>query len=164
MTIFSNCPSFVFGHAYQVHKSGNLCDWLSKKYDKRCLTQEPDEKHLPKFKAERTIYLALLYIHSNNLDDESTYKTVGKKVDSRREIVDSVRSQLEIMNHIKEKIQIDRKQKELDKIKEPKEEESEKIEKPKNGVKTTKSTKTVKSVSKVKSVKKVKTVKNVKKI
>lgn len=111
--VFSNCPSFTFGHAHDFYKRGLICDWLMDKYAKQVKDVEPTEEHKPKNDLEKSLYLSLLHIDSEGMDAVSTYHTIGKKVDSLIVIKRDIRSQQEITDHIKERVKQNKKDQQL---------------------------------------------------
>ena len=107
--VFSNCPSFIFTHAHVFRANGLLCEWLVPKYNKEVRTVAPSQRNPYGIVGlERSIYLAFKYLHVSGQTKHSVYKTTGKKVSGRTEIINSVRTQQQIMDKVKEKIPEDK--------------------------------------------------------
>lgn len=165
LRIFSNCPSFIFGYAHNYLQNKVLCDWLLNKYSAKVAENAPTKPN--KEPLERSVYLAAAYIHSNRMDDENIYKTIGKKLDTLREIINNVRTQEQIMAHVKERIVKEKTEKKLEKSPETKSEESPErsIRRTHHGrtTQTTKDTKISKSSKSSRTTKTTKTTKSTKK-
>ena len=163
--VFSNCPSFVFGHAFNIKKAGWFCNWLSQKLSFNALNSMPRSDEIKPI--EKSLYLAIKYIHRNQLDQISVYKTTGRNMSSLNEIDKLVRFQFEIMNNIAERIAGQRAEREQER--ERRQEEKNKIEeenikkkrshpkgvrvKPIKTTKSIKETKTLNAIGKSKSIK-----------
>lgn len=98
-TVFSNCPSFIFTYANIFYREKMICKWLLNKYNpevkKRLATQR---NRFDVIGAERSLYLALLFIrqniisrvsHINNIAIKSTYITIARYVRSQDEIMNA---------------------------------------------------------------------------
>ena len=106
---FSNCPSFIFTYAHVFRGNGMLCDWLLQKYNKEVRTKPPVQRNQYGIVGlERSIYLALKHIHTTGKTKFGVYQTTGKKITGRTEIIDSVRSQQQIMDKVREKIPLEK--------------------------------------------------------
>ena len=102
MRLFSNCPSFIFGFAYNYNKSGAFCDWLKDKFSSElALTKAPTKPQSSP--VERSTYLAIHYMVINGIDAFSVAKTIGRRTGSLLDIAKGVRSQAEIMQGIAER-------------------------------------------------------------
>ena len=153
--VFSNCPSFIFTYANVFRNNKLLCEWLLPKYDKNVRTKAPTQRNAYNIIGlERSLYLALKYLHMTKRTDVSVYKTTGKKISGRNEIIRAVRSQAEILSKTGDKI----KDKKPDKL------EEKDVEKEKRHSNTQSIKKTGKIVKRVPRTKKVKSVKNIKTI
>lgn len=109
--VFSNCPSFIFTHAHVFRTNNLLCEWLVPKYNKEVRTNAPSERNPYGIVGlERSIYLAFKHLHSSGQTKVSVYKTTGKKVSGRTEIINSVRTQQQIMDKVREKIPANKNQ------------------------------------------------------
>ncbi len=107
--VFSNCPSFIFTYANAFHNNGMLCEWLLQKYSsevRKNASVQRNKYGIIGF--ERSIYLALKYLHSTGKTRYGVYQTSGRKVNSRTEIINAVRSQQQIMDKVKEKVKVDK--------------------------------------------------------
>ena len=102
MRIFSNCPSFAFGHAYRLSKSKVLIDWLENKLSPIALREPPTRP--PKSYLEKSTYMALRYIHDNGLSSIGVYKTTGRQIYTTDDIYFIVRRQEEILQQVQERI------------------------------------------------------------
>ena len=103
--VFSNCPSFVFGHAYRYNQKKVFIDWLADKYDASTLEKDPDEAKSSKYSyLERSVYLALLYIHNTGLTGRTQFKSIGNPVSSTKRIANTIRTHAEIMNNVRDRI------------------------------------------------------------
>jgi len=101
--VFSNCPSFVFKLAYLMSDRRLVPNWLLDKYEYETLAYAPKTK--PENDFEKSLYFAMKYVHDNGLDNNSVYKTTGKTVNFLSQIADGVRTQKEILNQSKERIE-----------------------------------------------------------
>lgn len=163
---FSNCPSFIFTYAHVFRGNGMLCDWLLPKYNKEVRTKAPVQRNqYGIIGLERSMYLALKHLHSSGKTKFGVYQTSGKKVTGRTEIINSVRTQQQVMDKVREKIPLEK----ANNIDGKKESPfgSKSITNNKDSGKTTKKvefTKSFKNTKEVKSTKKTKTSKTAKKI
>ena len=106
--VFSNCPSFIFTYAHIFKANKMLCDWLLPKYNKEVRTKSPDQRNrYGVMGLERSIYLAFRYLHITNRTNIAVSQTAAIKLSSRNTIINSVRSQEQIMAKVKEKIKKD---------------------------------------------------------
>lgn len=101
---FSNCPSFIFTYAYVFKKYNMMCDWLAPKYSKEIKNNPSTRNAYNIIGYERSLYLAMRYIQDTSAMSIATINTVGIKVSGRGRIIESVRSQSQIMNLSKSKM------------------------------------------------------------
>lgn len=107
--VFSNCPSFIFTYAHVFRGNGLLCEWLLPKYNKEVRTKPPTQRNQYGIVGlERSIYLALKHIRATGKTKFGVYQTSGKKISGRTEIINSVRSQQQIMDKVREKIPLEK--------------------------------------------------------
>lgn len=107
--VFSNCPSFIFTYANVFRSNGMICDWLLPKYNKEVRTKPPVQRNQYGIVGlERSIYLALKHLHSTGKTKFGVYQTSGKKISGRTEIINSVRTQQQIMDKVREKIPLEK--------------------------------------------------------
>lgn len=166
--VFSNCPSFIFTYAHVFRGYGMLCDWLLPKYNKEVRTKPPVQRNQYGIVGlERSIYLALKHLHASGKFNFGIYQTTGKKISGRTEIINSVRTQQQIMDKVREKIP----DQESTTIKKPdsytfsnKSPDRSYRAKKENRTKNTVFTKSVKTLKETKEIKKTKTAKTTKKI
>ena len=103
--VFSNCPSFIFTYAHVFRGNGMLCEWLLPKYNPEVRTKAPVVRNQYGIVGlERSMYLALKHLHTSGKTKHSTYMSAGKKISGRTEIINSVRTQQQIMAKAREKI------------------------------------------------------------
>lgn len=103
---FSNCPSFIFTYANAFKQRNLLCTWLENKYKKEVKTNTANIKNqYGIIGLERSLYLACLYLKKTGKTRNEVILTTAKKVTSYKSIADGIRSQDEIME--KSKIKID---------------------------------------------------------
>lgn len=107
--VFSNCPSFTFKVAYELLNARLVPNFLLDKFSYTTLTTPPKVKH--ENYLEKSIYFAMKYVHENGLDNNSVYKTTGKSVNFLAQIASGVRSQQEILNKSRERIEQKRQEK-----------------------------------------------------
>lgn len=161
--VFSNCPSFIFTYANVFHSNKLLCDWLMNKYNAEV------KKNLPIYRNrygvigfERSLYLTFRYLHVFNRTSLAVIQTAGIKLGNRNIIINSVRSQEQIMDKVKSKIKKDPKQKVTKTGKEDPAFGSKSISTKKSN--TISVTPTIKNSKNVKSSKKSKNIKKTRKI
>lgn len=107
--VFSNCPSFIFTYAHVFRGNGLLCDWLLPKYNKEVRVKPPTQRNQYGIVGlERSVYLALKHLHASGKTKFGVYQTTGKKISGRTEIINSVRSQQQIMDKVREKIPLEK--------------------------------------------------------
>lgn len=107
--VFSNCPSFIFTYAHVFRGNGLLCDWLLPKYNKEVRVKPPTQRNQYGIVGlERSVYLALKHLHASGKTRFGVYQTTGKKISGRTEIINSVRSQQQIMDKVREKIPLEK--------------------------------------------------------
>lgn len=158
---FSNCPSFIFTYAHVFRKYKMLCEWLLDKYNEEVRKNAPEIRNrFNVIGVERSLYLAMKFIHFKGLTRNTTFINTGVKVTNRNEIAKNVRTQAEVMEKVKAKVKPDPNKVPLAKGGEPEKAKIQPARKPQN---PTPSTKEVKSVGKGKSTKRTKTVKSSKK-
>ena len=164
---FSNCPSFIFTFANVFRTNNLMCEWLVSKYNKEVKLNPPIKRNFYGIVGlERSLYLAVKYIHTTGQTKFGVYQTTGKKLISRQEIINSVRTQQQIMDNYKDKLHGDSKSTVVGKkVVEDKNQKNGMFTNPKAA--TSRATKTVKSIrtsSSSKSTKKTGTVKKTKRI
>ena len=158
---FSNCPSFIFTYANAFRTRGMLCEWLLPKYSKEVRTKPSTQRNqYGIIGLERSLYLALRYIHITGKTSVGVYQTTGKKITNRNEIINTVRTQEQIMEKAKAKISIDKKTEIESKPKTV----SHSSRKPSNPIKVTANVKTSKTTKTNKTTKTQKTIKSIKKV
>lgn len=164
--IFSNCPSFIFTYANVFRENDMLCSWLLSKYNPEVRKKAPIQKNrYGVIGLERSIYLAFRYLHMSNRTNIAVIQTAGIKLSSRNIIINSVRTQEQIMNKVKEKIKKDKDEKTTTSGKEdPKFGNKSITDASKNKEKTVKKTIFTNSVKRIRNGKKVKTTKKSKSI
>lgn len=102
---FSNCPSFIFTYANAFRQRNLLCKWLENKYRKEVKKNTANIKNqYGIIGMERSLYLACLYLKKSLRTRDDVIKTVSKKVGTYSIIANGVRSQDEIMDKVKMKI------------------------------------------------------------
>lgn len=102
---FSNCPSFIFTYANAFKQKDLLCKWLENKYKKEVKKNTANIKNqYGIIGLERSLYLACLYLKKSGKSRSEVISTTCKKVTSYKQIADGVRSQDEIMEKSKMKI------------------------------------------------------------
>lgn len=102
---FSNCPSFIFTYANAFKQRGLLCHWLENKYRKEVKVNVAAIKNqYGIIGLERSIYLACLYLKKTMKTQDQVILTTSKKTSSYKSIADGIRSQDEIMEKTKMKI------------------------------------------------------------
>ena len=85
-----------------------MCEWLLPKYNKEVRTKAPVKRNQYGIVGlERSIYLALKHLHVSGKTKFGVYQTAGKKVNGRNEIINSVRTQQQIMDKVREKIPVE---------------------------------------------------------
>ena len=103
--VFSNCPSFIFTYANVFRNNGMLCEWLLPKYNKEVRTKAPVQRNAYGIVGlERSLYLAMKYLHKHSYFKNGIYQTVGKKINGRTEIINSIRTQNQILERSKIKV------------------------------------------------------------
>lgn len=106
---FSNCPSFIFTYANAFKQRELLCTWLENKYRKEVKLNTANIKNqYGIIGLERSLYLACLYLKKTGKCYNEVIATTGNKVDSYKSIANGVRTQDEIME--KSKLKIDPKE------------------------------------------------------
>lgn len=164
---FSNCPSFIFTYANVFRRYKMLCEWLLDKYNEEVRTNAPNVRNrYGVIGVERSLYLAMKYIHFKGLTRNATYINTGIKVTNRNEIIKGVRTQEEIMEKVREKVK-PTDQPKLPEVPQKKQEAPipghRRSPKPKNATPSTKGTKSVHTISSTKKTKTSKTTKSTKK-
>ena len=102
---FSNCPSFIFTYANAFRQKGLLCHWLENKYRKEVKKNTANIKNqYGIIGLERSLYLACLYLKKAGRTRADIITTLGKKVTSYSMIANGIRTQDEIMEKTKMKI------------------------------------------------------------
>ena len=164
--VFSNCPSFIFTYAHVFRANDMICDWLFSKYNHDVRIKAPTIRNqYGIIGLERSIYLSLKHLHFSGKTKVGVYQTAGKKVSGRTEIINTVRTQQQVMDKVREKIP---KEDVADTGKDTQAFTSKTTYTNKHSVekknKTIKTTATVKTVKGTKSLKSIKTSKTTKKI
>lgn len=102
---FSNCPSFIFTYANAFKQHNLLCKWLENKYKKEVKTNNANIKNqYGIIGLERSLYLACLYLKKSGKCNNDVIMTTSKKTSNYKIISHGVRSQDEIMEKSKLKI------------------------------------------------------------
>lgn len=127
MRLFSNCPSFAYGHAYRLARSNDIIDWLVNKLSPAATREAPTRP--PKSYLERSTYMALKYLHEKSLSDIPVFKTTGRQVFSTDEIYAVIRTQDEIMHNVQDRIDERRTVRDIEKEKKAREEREKKFAK-----------------------------------
>lgn len=163
--VFSNCPSFIFTYANVFRANNMLCEWLLPKYNPEVRTKAPTVRNqYGIIGLERSVYLALKHLHSSGKTKFGIYQSTSKKVSGRTEIINSVRSQQQIMNNVHEKVPPD-KENAVISNQDPVFGRKEIAPKKSNDTEEkTKKTQFTKSVKTLKEVKKAKTTRSTKRI
>lgn len=108
--VFSNCPSFIFTYASVFHNQKILCDWLLPKYRKEVRQKFPIQRNqYGIIGLERSVYLAMRYLHVTGKTSLAVIKSTAKKINGRTEIINSVRTQDQVMEKVRAKISKDEK-------------------------------------------------------
>ena len=164
--VFSNCPSFIFTYAHVFRGNDMLCEWLLPKYNPEVRSKPPVQRnHYGIIGLERSLYLAMKHLHTSGKTKFGVYQTTGKKVSSRIEIMNGVRSQEQIMDKVREKIPKDNSSTSKNKtLTEYNKSVSGNQNKKAKTTETTLFTKSVKSIKEGKTTKTTKTAKKTKKI
>lgn len=103
--VFSNCPSFIFTYANVFKRYHMTCDWLLDKYSEEVQKGNPQTRNrYGVVGLERSLFLAMRFLHLKGLTRISTYENIGIKTTSRDEIIKNVRTQEEIMEKVKERV------------------------------------------------------------
>lgn len=156
---FSNCPSFIFTYAHVFRKYKMLCEWLLDKYNEEVRKNAPEVRNrFNVIGVERSLYLAMKFIHFKGLTRNATYINTGVKITNRNEVEKKVRTQEEIMEKVRAKV----KPTDQPKIPDPKQQGYQKATSTRHPKNATPSTKGVTSTHSVKSTKKTKTSKTTK--
>lgn len=92
-TAFSNCPGFVYGHVRKFVKEKMFIEWLKDKLDERTYQTSDDKDNTRSAvdSIEKSLYLALKYLHTTGRTQTSSYVTSGIKINSRTRVFNSVR-------------------------------------------------------------------------
>lgn len=163
---FSNCPSFIFTYANVFRRYRMLCEWLVEKYSEEVRKNAPSVRNrFNVIGVERSLYLAMKFIHFKGLTRITTYLNTGVKLSNRNEVIKNVRTQEEIMEKVRAKVKP---------TEEPKNAPAEKKapdpstlkntrKKPSNATPSTKGSKSVHAIAKTKKTKTSKTTKSTKK-
>lgn len=102
---FSNCPSFIFTFANAFKQKDLMCKWLENKYRKEVKKNTANIKNqYGIIGLERSLYLACLYLKKSGKTRSEVINTTCKKVTTYKAIADGVRTQDEIMEKSKMKI------------------------------------------------------------
>ena len=102
---FSNCPSFIFTYANAFRQKGLLCHWLENKYRKEVKKNTANIKNqYGIIGLERSLYLACLYLKKTGRTRADIITTNSKKVSNYSTISNGIRTQDEIMEKTKLKI------------------------------------------------------------
>ena len=102
---FSNCPSFIFTYANAFRQKDLLCKWLENKYRKEVKKNTANIKNqYGIIGLERSLYLACLYLKKAMRTRDDVIITTSKKVTSYSAIANGVRTQDEIMEKHKMKV------------------------------------------------------------
>lgn len=150
--VFSNCPSFEYGHAFRHNQNGELCDWLADKYYFNILNSIPLKER--EITAEKSLYLSMRYIMDHNLNLDRAFLNDVIYMSSLKEISKLVRNQYEIDNKIEERVAGKRAEREEKKAQKEIESTSH-LRTPPNIDKKLASAKTTKVTGSVKAFKKV---------
>ena len=114
--VFSNCPSFIFTYANAFRNNNMMCEWLIQKYNPEVRKKAPVQRNkYGIIGLERSVYLALKYLHSTGKTKCGVYQTTGRKIMGRTEIINAVRTQQQIMDKVREKVPLDKTTKEVGK-------------------------------------------------
>lgn len=167
--VFSNCPSFIFTYANVFRSNGLLCDWLLPKYNKEVRTKAPNQRNQYGIVGlERSLYLALKHLHATGKTKQGVYQTSGKKISGRTEIINSVRTQQQIMDKVKEKVSLENNKNTTKAVETGPKFSSKNVNKQltskEKKSRTTMFTKSVKNMKETKAITKSKSVKTTKKI
>ncbi len=159
---FSNCPSFIFTYAHVFRKYKMLCEWLLDKYNEEVRKNAPEVRNrFNVIGVERSLYLAMKFIHFRGLTRNATYINTGVKITNRNDVASKVRTQEEIMEKVRAKVKpIDEKKLPA---KKPEGSKPTGTRHPKNATPSTKGVKSVHSVQSTKKTKTSKTTKSTKK-
>lgn len=104
--VFSNCPSFIFTYAHAFEEKGLTIKWLENKYRSEVRKNLAVVKNASNvIGLERSLYLACLYLRRLHYTDVGTIKTIGNKVGSVSQIALQVRSQDQVMQAVKAKVE-----------------------------------------------------------
>lgn len=106
--VFSNCPSFIFTYAHVFRTKGMLCNWLVDKYSmdvRRKLPLRTNQYQMIGF--ERSLYLAFKYLKEHGQLLASTVRNSPIKPHSYNEIAREVRTQEQILQSTKNKINVE---------------------------------------------------------
>lgn len=162
--VFSNCPSFIFTYAHVFRGNGMLCEWLLPKYNAEVRTKAPAQRNQYGIIGfERSMYLALKHLHTSGKTRFGVYQTSGKKIAGRTEIINSVRTQQQIMDKVREKVPLENNKNATVKDKPTFSNSNSRSSKEKKAS-TTMFTKSIKTMKDGKNTKKTKTAKTTKKI
>lgn len=102
---FSNCPSFIFTYANAFRQKGLLCHWLENKYKKEVKKNAANVKNqYGVIGLERSLYLACLYLKHSGRSRLNIISSDSVKVTGYSAIAKGVRSQDEIMEKSKMKV------------------------------------------------------------
>ena len=114
---FSNCPSFIFTYAYAYNNSGLYIDFLEKKLDDMVFKSAPTVKNPNNIiNFEKSIYFACKYLVEEKNLNKNFLKSFVQRF-KKREFVNSIRTQAQIMEEIKKaKLQV-KEEKEKERIK-----------------------------------------------
>jgi len=103
-TVFSNCPSFIFTYANAFRNAKLTCQWLDTKLSKKARTTSANVRNqFGVIGYEKSIYLACMHIRHSGAHLVSVIHGSSEKVTSYHRIAQTVRTQDEILEHIKAK-------------------------------------------------------------
>ncbi|MCM1213949.1 MAG: hypothetical protein NC548_05425 [Lachnospiraceae bacterium] len=103
-TVFSNCPSFIFTYANAFRNANLTCQWLDTKLSKKARTTSAATRNqFGVIGYEKSIYLACIHIKHSGAHLVSVIHGSSEKVTSYSRIARTVRTQDEILDHIKAK-------------------------------------------------------------
>ena len=109
ITVFSNCPSFIFTYAHVFYSKGMLCKWLVDKYRmevRRKLPIHTNQYNVIGF--ERSLYLAMKYLKVHGQLLSTTVRNSPIRPHNYNEIARLVRTQDQIMANAKSNIKIEK--------------------------------------------------------
>lgn len=153
---FSNCPSFVFTHAYSFHTKKLLCEWLTDKYDPKVLEIHPVEKNeYLLLTYEKSLYYACKFVAGRNNINQVKRFAVATSFQNIATRVLSSDAILALYNEEKKK-KDNIKKKENTEKKIPTKKEPEKKKQSKSGISSVKSISSTKKNTSTKKTNKIK--------